>query len=534
MSGLPMLFQNLDIDELEEDDWGSRCLVPTAPLFQLQPVDSLYLILVPLQQSNGSPPPPPYTAPTITPGETHKSAVRCPTPPPRQSPSRPVNEDPTTVLSICPIASRTRSSHKKHNKKELRQTVIRPDRRSEDVLQTHKGNERSQSTIPTDPDSSDEEYHSLDSQEEGGRDSEWETEDEDRPEAPHSKEKIRSKRTRKPPKRGNHQFPNRTVANPNPGQGGEVTMEVYIPWKPQEMCLIMSHAPNRKTNPEDFLDYIIKTIQMYQATPQDLFSLCCMALTPSECSTWKGHLHDPAPQDWVTFARQVPNVRDQITTISDALKRTLQQPVDITQVLECKPKVGEDGPDYWDRFCSTYATFAGDTTYNAGLASPQFNALLLQCIPETLAAYIRINNMNWPDNTRAQMRRALTYYWNTSKESKPTKVKQELVQRPARPRPLRKPDSMACQMEPQFYAPGWVNSEGYGYVTHPNGPTKPCYGPPYVPKPLAPRSRAPRFNQNCFNCGDPDHWHRDCPHNQSNRGPRGRRQTFTTANPFSD
>jgi len=46
-------------------------------------------------------------------------------------------------------------------------------------------------------------------------------------------------------------------------------------------------------------------------------------------------------------------------------------------------------------------------------------------------------------------------------------------------------------MEPQFCALGWVDSEGYGYVTHPNGPTTPCYGRPYVPKPLPPKGRAP-------------------------------------------
>ena len=132
-----------------------------------------------------------------------------------------------------------------------------------------------------------------------------------------------------------------------------------------------------------------------------------MALTPSECARWKTHLEH---QDWTAFSGAINQPQQQVTQISEALKRTLQQPVALAKVLECKPKPGEDGPDYWDRFCSTYATFAGDAAYNGGQASPQFNALLLQCIPETLAAAIRTNNMDWPDNTKPQMRSALTYY----------------------------------------------------------------------------------------------------------------------------
>ena len=211
--------------------------------------------------------------------------------------------------------------------------------------------------------------------------------------------------------RPSRQFPMRQVSNPNLDDRQPGTVEVYTPWKPQEMWMIMNNAPDKKTKPEDFIEHLMSTIRIYQATSRDLYSLCCMTLSAAEREKWQRFLGDNITS-WVEFQTAQPQATNQIDLIRTALRKTLQQPLDLFRVLSCEPKGEEDGPEFFDRFCSTYATYAGDTDFNAGGVSPHFNALLMQCLPDDVCKSIKTHTLDWSTKSKHDMRNLVTHFWD--------------------------------------------------------------------------------------------------------------------------
>lgn len=85
-------------------------------------------------------------------------------------------------------------------------------------------------------------------------------------------------------------------------------------------------------------------------------------------------------------------------------------------MLECIPLPKEMPHDFWERYTTAYRTHAGDEAYYRGALLPQFNAILMNCLPPKVASPIK-TNLDWADNTEAQQRRPAFAFWGNTKDA---------------------------------------------------------------------------------------------------------------------
>lgn len=315
-------------------------------------------------------------------------------------------------------------------------------------------------------------------------------------------------------------FPLRTVPNPQAGQGNQpLTVEIYSPWKPQELCLIRDKAPNKTASPDAFVDYLRSTVEYYSANDRDLWGLTMSLLTVAEKTKWKNAMN---LQTWEAV-KNVPAHREDvgiplcINFMMEHLTNCLKQPINMSKVIDCKPAPREDPQTYFDRFVETYKTHAGDSAFNRGENSAPFNSILMSCLPYKQQTMIK-TNLNWAENDLNQMRRAVVTFWPEATGKGPggaggmgMGIKNEYV--------LREddlaPEGQVYALRPQY--PGGKERGGPG---RPFGNTG---------------QREWDWNKNrnnrCFRCGREGHWMRDCPARRG-PGPEARRTPYSDHNPF--
>uniref|UniRef100_UPI00398F8C65 uncharacterized protein n=1 Tax=Pristiophorus japonicus TaxID=55135 RepID=UPI00398F8C65 len=240
------------------------------------------------------------------------------------------------------------------------------------------------------------------------------------------------------------QLPVRTVPNPHalapaapvvdggPNVPPPAMIQLWLPWKPHELMSILTSAPNKNTCPQRFIEFLSRTIRVYQADSRDLWSLVQQVLTGSEWTRFKEALGYQT-HDALEVAHA--NNENRETMILDAVHVVLRKPVDITKVLDMKPKKGETVEEFLERFKEVYGTQSGDQVFSKGQPSPQFCSMLMNCLPGTVATAIRPNNLDWCDTTTQAMSRAVKAFWKDGptvelKDSLLTKVKTEYVVKP--------------------------------------------------------------------------------------------------------
>ncbi|XP_067860761.1 uncharacterized protein [Heptranchias perlo] len=511
-------------DDDDLDEWNRRShVVPQAPAAP-PPYVNIYSPAAPVPAVQTPVPTPQIPAAPVPPSPT--ITVRVNTPPTIQA-----GNQQTGPRYTSPVSSRTRSK----NKKPLAPPSNTPTspsslRKRSNQRQMIQG-QRLESQDLSDTDSEDlgDDLSSLDSE-------------------PGTETPARYKSTpRQLPVR---QMPNPAFNAANPvGAGNAQTIDVYYPWKPNEIMAILTGMPDRKKSPTSFVDFLWTTILVYNAESRDLWALVQQVLTPAEHARFLANLQFA---DHAALANHHAQNDARERAILTALTTTLQKPIDISKVLDTKPKRGEGAEEFLERFSEVYRSQSGDANYRNGANSPQYCAILINCLPTQVSEAIKTNNMDWSDNSPSQMARAVKYYWKESKnqESQPqVKIKAEYVMKKEEQKPT--PDGVEYQMEPQYCVPGWVDGQGYGYVRHPNGPTAPNYGPPYAPLRHSFDGRRGGGRQagsgTCFNCGQQGHWSKECPSRrqgrrghmqgqqrggwQGNRG-RGRYTDFSQNDPF--
>ncbi|XP_072335646.1 uncharacterized protein [Scyliorhinus torazame] len=350
------------------------------------------------------------------------------------------------------------------------------------------------------------------------------------------------------------------MRNPDPvTAGANPTIDVYFPWTPSEMMAIMATIPDRKKSPAAFVDSLRTTISIYQADSRDLWALVQQILTPAEYRNYLNHLNYASH---AALQQAYALDDDRRTQILNALNSTFQRPINLSVILDLKPKKTEEPEEFLERFNEIYRGQSGDLLYQNGQNSPQYCAMLMHCLPPSVVTAVKCNNMNWTENDPSQMARAVIFYWKEGvgqEGGSVTKVKTEYVMKKDDLRPQQAAEMVVYQQEPQYSDFGWVDQRRGGYQTHPKGPSPPFYGPPNESTALQPqpplrghwstgrRGRGRNRGSNaCFNCGRVDHWQQECPFKRQavegdyptqRRGypPRGgqmRYTDFSQENPF--
>lgn len=341
-----------------------------------------------------------------------------------------------------------------------------------------------------------------------------------------------AERVKTNPRRTAQNLPMRTVPNPRAGDANQAdTMQIYAPWRPHEQCMIRDKAPDRHKTPKEFVEYLRSTVEYYQATDRDIWSMTLSLLSAAERQKWKDVM---THQTWQTLkavqahADETVCVDFMMTTLFECLKK----PINMSVVLDCKPGPKEDPQSYLDRFTSIYGTFAGDSVYNAGNRSPAFNAMLMSCLPLKVQSMIK-TDLNWSDNDITQMRRAVAAFWadgagNTAATSAPRIKTEYYMWDPAAEDSYQalaiRPGNGMCPgrgrgfpPRPQWDRPRWGEFQGGRNQNHPGQG----------------RSRGERgAGGSCFRCGGRGHWKRECPSGVSG-AIQGRQAPYSTNNPFS-
>lgn len=145
-------------------------------------------------------------------------------------------------------------------------------------------------------------------------------------------------------------------------------------------------------------------MSVYQANSTDLWSLIEQVLTTLEHARFKDHLrfNDHAA------LQAAHNQDDQRQAhMLTAATLALQKLVDLTKILDMKPKKGESAEEFLDRFKDVYGNQSGDLNYAGGNATPQFWAMLMNCLPLAVAQSIKTNNMDCMEATLSRMSRVV-------------------------------------------------------------------------------------------------------------------------------
>ncbi|XP_072332384.1 uncharacterized protein [Scyliorhinus torazame] len=277
---------------------------------------------------------------------------------------------------------------------------------------------------------------------------------------------------RVPPGDIRRQLPIRKMRNPDPGTAAaNPTIDVYFPWTPSEMMAIMTTIPDRKKSPAAFVDSLRTTISIYQADSRDLWALVQQILTPAEYRTCLNHLNYASH---AALQQAYALDDDRRTQILNALNSTFQRPINLSVILDLKPKKNEDPEEFLGRFNEIYRGQSGDLLYQNGQNSPQYCAMLMHCLPPSVVTAVKCNNMNWTENDPSQMARAVRFYWKEGvgpEGGSVTKVKTEYVMKKDDLRPQQGAEMVVYQQEPQYSDFGWVDQRRGGYQTHPKGPS---------------------------------------------------------------
>lgn len=332
----------------------------------------------------------------------------------------------------------------------------------------------------------------------------------------------------------------RTVPNPAAAGvavvagGPPATIQVYAPWKPNDMLIILNGAPDKVKCPGRFVEFIGNMLDAYQAVSLDAWSLVRQSLNRTQ---WGKFLTQLGYNNHAAMEAVHPGVagdEQRKTLLLAALEATLRKPIDLPKVLDQKPKRNEDPEDFLERFKDVYGSHAGDQNFNTGQQSPQFCATLMLCLPDGVGTSVKTNNLNWTGMTTPDMCRAVCALWKRGEAGDPpAKVKTEYVitrEQPPKPKGPPHAETRGYQKEHQSCVPVWMDSQHNTYPFlwgHPNGPNASPYGPPYAPRggnnqrPSAGIGWGPRKPLICYECGGKGHVRRDCPSDNQQGERRG-------------
>lgn len=206
----------------------------------------------------------------------------------------------------------------------------------------------------------------------------------------------------------------------------------------------------------------------------------------------------------------------------------------MSKVLECHPLPQETAQDFWERFTTAHHTYAGDQTYNNGQTSAQFNAILIQSLPDKTASLLK-TNLDWAYSPRDLQRRAVIAFWPNGKEQETavkTKFKYEF---PLRPNDSYEDDHECAASRDNREIAREDRAQILYQRAQPPVPRRQGWGRE-PPMPRYDRNDIPYDKRatgqiTCFKCGGRGHWRRDCPTADAN-APQGNHAPFTSRNPF--
>ncbi|XP_055487194.1 uncharacterized protein LOC129694503 [Leucoraja erinacea] len=364
-------------------------------------------------------------------GETTRTTV-VPSVPSAPPAGRPPPYSPGAPQSTDSVGGRTKLNPRNKNKKNMAQ------RRTQSP---------SSSTFSTSDDNNEWE-------------SEGDTASEDRDER--REEEARRARKKKHYPRA-RQMPMRTVPNPAAAGvavvagGPPATIQVYAPWKPNDMLIILNGAPDKVKCPGRFVEFIGNMLDAYQAVSLDAWSLVRQSLNRTQ---WGKFLAQLGYNNHAAMEAVHPGVagdEQRKTLLLAALEATLRKPIDLPKVLDQKPKRNEDPEDFLERFKDVYGSHAGDQNFNTGQQSPQFCATLMLCLPDGVGTSVKTNNLNWTGMNTPDMCRAVCALWKRGEAGDPpAKVKTEYVitrEQPPKPKGPPHAETRGYQKEHQSCVP---------------------------------------------------------------------------------
>ncbi|XP_032877507.1 uncharacterized protein LOC116973492 [Amblyraja radiata] len=184
--------------------------------------------------------------------------------------------------------------------------------------------------------------------------------------------------------------------------------DVHTPWKPHEIMAVLNRIPDGKKPPAAFIYYLRTTMRVYHADSQDLWETIQQIITPAENTKFLVALERPTYEAWANVVMDDSAREEAVLT---ALAKKIQKPSDFKRILEIKLEKGEGADEFLDRFSKLYMDQSDDLDYQNGASSPQYCAILLNCLPTKIADLIKTDNRNWSENRASQMARAVMHYW---------------------------------------------------------------------------------------------------------------------------
>ncbi|GCC22821.1 hypothetical protein chiPu_0001211 [Chiloscyllium punctatum] len=80
-----------------------------------------------------------------------------------------------------------------------------------------------------------------------------------------------------------------------------------------------------------------------------------------------------------------------------AASTILAKPIDLNHILELHSKSTESAEDFLESFRECYESNSGDRALNFHAVNTKYNAVLLNCLPSSVATAVKTNNLDWVD-----------------------------------------------------------------------------------------------------------------------------------------